>query len=119
MTSSSGPSDGGVGRTGNWRQVARRRFDPVDGGEFTAAVVGAIADAEGVEPGALSPPLYEYVDPSAVEATLLGRVGTRRAERTVEFRYDTFLVRARSDGSIEVYERSGTDDPGSRDVIEE
>lgn len=80
-----------------------------DGSEpLSSAVVSAIARHEGVDPVHLDPPLYEYIDPDALDS--LFRDGD---ESTVEltFRYDGCVVRVDSDG-IRITPRDHPPAPG-------
>ncbi|XVH30436.1 HalOD1 output domain-containing protein [Haloferacaceae archaeon DSL9] len=89
-------------------QVAQYHYDSDSTHELTSAIVYAIAEAEGVSPSEItSPPLYEYVDASAIEDAFFGpKVGgkSRRGTGAVEFYYDGYFVNVNSDGWIQVYE---------------
>ncbi len=90
----------------HWRQVAQRHYDPCDEVELTTAIVFAIADAKNVDPTALtSPQLYDCIDAAALEDTFFG-AGTlsKQSTGTVQFRYDTYLIRVDADGWIRVFE---------------
>lgn len=54
-------------------------------------VIGAIADAAGVPPQELSPPLYDVVAPDAIESLFSDRDG-RSTPTTLSFEYDEFAV---------------------------
>lgn len=85
-------------------QVAQRHFDPASGEELTSAIVFAVAEAEGVDPTAVSgPPLYEAVDVCALNDLLFGSSGSAPANGSVEFAYRDYLVRVRDDGWIRVF----------------
>ncbi|MFB6087450.1 MAG: HalOD1 output domain-containing protein [Haloarculaceae archaeon] len=70
----------------------------------TADVVGAVAAAVGTDSRSLEPPLYEVVDPDALEAVL-----NADGAVTVKFEYAGRSVVAQSDGTVTVdgteYER--------------
>lgn len=66
------------------------------------AIVSEVAESKNVDPVALDP-LYETVDPDAVDALL-----EREFEGTIEFEYADCPVRVRGDGAISVGD-SGTD----------
>lgn len=91
-----------------WAQVAQRHFDPDRDRELVVTVVFAIAEARGVDPTEVrSPPLYECVDLAALEETFFGpdvAATARQGSGAVEFRYEEFLVKVRSDGWAQVYE---------------
>jgi hypothetical protein len=97
----------------NWSQVGQRHYDPDGRGELTAAIVYAIAEADGVSPSEVkSPPLYETVDVPAIEAAFFGpdvAGESRQGVGTIEFQYVGYLVKVRSDGWIQVYEPTDTD----------
>lgn len=97
----------------HWRQVAQRLYEPDRDGELTTAIVFALADAEDVSPSEVkSPPLYVAVDVAGIEQTFFGIDNdeqSRQGTGTVEFRYTEYLVKVRSDGWIQVYEPSGTE----------
>jgi len=65
-------------------------------------IVEAVADREGVDPSHLDPPLYQVVDPEALE-TLVGS-GGRPGDHpvTVQFEYAGYRVVVESDGTLEV-----------------
>ncbi|MFC7202508.1 HalOD1 output domain-containing protein [Haloferax namakaokahaiae] len=105
----------GFGIGTNWSLVTQRQYEPEDGGELTAAIVYAIAEAKGVAPMELkSPPLYDSVDVPAIEAAFFGpdvTNGSRQGVGNVEFQYTDYLVKVRSDGWIQVYEATNADLP--------
>lgn len=76
------------------------------GSTVTSAVVEAVADHAGVCPTDL-PPLYEAVDPGALEA-LLSRPGPIR----VRFSYAGYRVTVLVDGDRTVEVTEGEDDDG-------
>ncbi len=94
-------------RDTSWRQAAQRRYDPEVDGDLSTTVVFAIAAAEDVSPGDLDSPLYDAVDVAGIEQTFFGPGDDdRQGTGAVEFRYGDHLVRVRSDGWVQVYERS-------------
>lgn len=97
-----------LGTDESWLQVAQTYYEPAGDRELTTAIVTAIADAEGVDPMKLGPPLlYDVVDVPAIEQSFFGsRTGnrTRNATGATQFRYGRYLVKVRSDGWIEVFE---------------
>lgn len=64
---------------------------------LTATIVEKIADREGVEPTELRPPLYEVVNPDALESLFRSQGNGR-----VEFAYCGYDVVVRSDGAVSV-----------------
>jgi len=99
-----------------WSQVTQRHYDPEGNEELTTVIVYAIADARGVSPIEVkSPPLYEVVDVPAIENTFFGpdvAGESRQSVGTVEFQYTNYLIQVESDGWVQLYESTGTDDPG-------
>lgn len=89
-------------------QTVQRHYDPEQDEELTTAIVFAIAEAEGIPATDIrSPRLYDCVDAAALEETFFGLDVTDRPRRSVgsvEFRYDDYLVKVRSDGWIQVFE---------------
>jgi len=73
-----------------------------DGDERTAseAVLAAVADRLGVDERDLDDPLYETVDPEALDALFRGTVGH------VTFEYMRFVVTVDADGDVRLEERS-------------
>lgn len=66
------------------------------------AILDAVADATGRDPLEL-PPIYETVDPEALDA-LLGGSTFADSSLAVRFEYAGFVVIARSDGEVIVTE---------------
>lgn len=65
------------------------------------AVVEAVAEAKGVSPLALEQPLYEVVDPDALDALFAGSGGTVACLR---FTYQGYAVEIAGDGEISLVE---------------
>ena len=68
--------------------------DPQERERVTEAIVGAVADAEGVSPLELQP-LARVVDPDALNALFEGGGDVR-----LEFEYRGFSVRVSGDGQV-------------------
>ena len=68
---------------------------------MSEAVVRAIATEAGVPPSALDPPLYEVVDPDALERLFRDTVGE------LSFDYGEYVVTVDSDDTITVQRRHG------------
>lgn len=64
------------------------------------AVVRAVADAEGVSPRDVTPPLYESVNPDALDDLFGGRTGG-----SITFRYCGYLVEVRNERETTVVVR--------------
>lgn len=94
--------------TGTGTLRSKRHYDP-DDGDLTTAIVGAVADAEGVELSAVTEPLlYESIDAAALEGSLFA-TGDRPGfgdYGEVEFQYHGYVVTVDSDGWIAVCEQS-------------
>jgi hypothetical protein len=94
-------------------QVAQRHFDP-EAEELTTAIIFAVAEGAGVEPGALDTPLYEVIDAAALQDTFFGpevSEGSRQGVGSVEFRYEGYHVAVESNGWIRVQESTDPDQP--------
>ncbi|GAB3671670.1 HalOD1 output domain-containing protein [Halopiger thermotolerans] len=86
------------------RNTYRARYD-FETTTPTVAVVTLLELVTGREPAELDP-LYEAVDPEAMDSLIRG---ARRPDRTVSFIYRTFAVTVRSDGTVTVRSRSDAD----------
>lgn len=72
------------------------------------SVVEAIAEAEGVEPSALHPPLYQVVDPDALDA-LFKTDGSMAVGNRVSFVYRGYRVVVEDQGRISVESAPSTE----------
>lgn len=70
------------------------------GGSISTNLVETVADASGVDATAL-PPLYERVDPDALESLFAATAGTSRTGQ-VEFSYGGYDVRIVCDGEVTI-----------------
>lgn len=77
------------------------------------AVVEAVADAEGTDPLELEP-LYETVDPDALDALFSGIDGEPIGEGEVSFTYHGYEVSVDSEGSVSLAESTDRFRIGSR-----
>lgn len=69
------------------------------------AVIDRIAELEGEDPAELSPPLYDAIDPQALDSLFRpSNAGESRAVQTVQFTYLEYDICVRSDGEITVSE---------------
>lgn len=66
------------------------------------AILETVARREGVPVTRLQPPLYEAVDPDALEALLTADRTASRQPISVQFEYAGYDVTARSDGTFAV-----------------
>lgn len=77
--------------------------DAMPGSRLSEAVVEAVADAEGVSPLELRPPLFEVVDPDALDKLFpLPSLEQGRTEGHVTFEYCGYEVTVQPDGVISV-----------------
>lgn len=72
----------------------------VTGESLAMAVVEAVADAEGVDPTAMSPPLAAQIDPDALTAF----VRSAAPGTVVEFSYRDWVVEVRAPGEVTLRE---------------
>lgn len=79
---------------------------PIDGQEtLPAEVVATVADHEGVDPMALDPPLYEAIDPDALDSLFpSGANGQRGSPGRLTFTYNGYRVSVTSDGDVEIFD---------------
>jgi hypothetical protein len=74
------------------------------------AIIWALADAVGVDPTELSP-LFDYVDPDALNALFDPSDRTSEEDTLLSFRVDTWNVFVRSDGRIRVCDATQPTEP--------
>ena len=67
------------------------------------AVIASVAGAKGIGPEELSPPLYEVVDPDALDSVFTNTSGSRQAEGSVSFEFAGHPITVHSSGEIVVY----------------
>lgn len=78
------------------------------------AVVEAVAEAEGVDPADLDPPLARVIDPDALDALF-----TDGSSGWMTFHYSGYAVTVHADGSVDVRERArGRDSHRRRAVVD-
>lgn len=70
-------------------------------------VVDAVAEAEGVDPTRLSPPLYEAVNTEALNALVANTEPTDHTTIRVSFSYHGYMVTVRGDGQISLKDLAG------------
>lgn len=78
------------------------RDSPSD--ELCRAVIRAVSDAEGVDPEDLESPLYEAIDPDALDGLFAGRANTTGR---IVFRYHGYTVTVSSDDRVDLAPRDG------------
>lgn len=65
-------------------------------------VVEAIAEQEGVSPIELTPPLFQVIDPDALDALGQDNVDSRSSNVVIEFSYLGYDVRVQNNGTTSV-----------------
>ena len=74
-------------------------------------IVTRIAAAEGVEPTALEPPLYDVVDPDALDRLVESSAdGPIDADATITFTYHSYRVNVDGAGTVDVRPSNGSTD---------
>lgn len=92
------------------RPVVDTEYDFENDSSATEAIIWALADAADVDPTDL-PPLFEYVDPDALNA-LFDREDIAVAGDTIlSFQVDTWNVFVRSDGRIRICDATRPTEP--------
>lgn len=90
--------------------VVDARFDEDDGQPLTGAIIGALAEAEGVDATDVDP-LYDTVDLDALRQLFEARDGSSDAKALFSFTVDTWNVFVRADGRIRVCDGTRVVDP--------
>lgn len=90
--------------------VVDARYDRDDDASVSEALVGAVADAEGVGPTEI-PPLYETVDLDVLSRLLEHPDGAGDSDALFSFTLDTWNVFVRADGRIRVCDDTRQTDP--------
>jgi hypothetical protein len=73
--------------------------------DISEAVVLAVAEAKGVDPLELTPPLYDVIDPDALEHIFTPISTENRMKAQVSFVYTGYKVTVFGDGSVTVEEQ--------------
>ncbi|MFB6309338.1 MAG: HalOD1 output domain-containing protein [Haloarculaceae archaeon] len=81
--------------------VSQKQLQPGEG-HISRKVVEAVARKEGVSPVEVNPPLYEVVDPDALDQFFEDSAIAGRMEGTVAFTYDGYEVSVHGDDDISV-----------------
>ena len=82
-----------------------------DGSESpTEVIIEAVAEAADVEPLEL-PPLYEFIDPDALDTLFQQHEGAVDSEAVLSFRIDDWNVFVRADGRIRVCDGTRLTEP--------
>ncbi|MGQ4557240.1 HalOD1 output domain-containing protein [Halobellus sp. GM3] len=90
--------------------VVDAEYDFGNDSSATEAVLRALADAAGVDPTEL-PPLFDYVDPDALNALFEPSDGVKNGDTLLSFRVETWNVFVRSDGRIRVCDATQPTEP--------
>jgi len=69
-------------------------------------IVQKVADAEGVDPMALQPRLYDVIDPESLERLFKDSQRARASDLSVQFEYNGLIVQIDADGDISLEERT-------------
>ena len=73
-----------------------------DGRNVSTAVVEAVAEAEGVSPTEMEPPLHRAIDPDALNELFGPKRSSPDSEFRVSFTYSGYEITVRGPGQIEV-----------------
>ena len=79
-------------------------------GSPAEVIVEALAEAAGVDPIDL-PPLFDFVDPDAIEQLFMGHDSAPHADALLSFRVETWNVFVRADGRIRVCDSTRPTNP--------
>ena len=83
--------------------VVQMPESPVPDDRLSSRLVKALADAKGVDPTELSPPLYEVVDPEALNSVFRPtHDGSARSRGRITFVHGNYEVTVNSEGSVDV-----------------
>lgn len=94
----------------------RNRSPPREGEPVSSTIVRQVAAHEGVDPTDLEPPLYDVVDPDALDALLdSSRTNAESFSLCVEFDYHGYEISVQQDGEFQLTSVSGSDGTGSPD----
>ncbi|WP_415383354.1 HalOD1 output domain-containing protein [Halosimplex sp. TS25] len=74
-----------------------------DSQRVSRAVIDAVAAVEGIRPTELAPPLYDVVDPDALDKVFAGRSSLGK----VVFNYNSYEVTVDADGHVAIKDYSG------------
>lgn len=69
---------------------------------LSESVIEAVADREGVDPMDLTAPLYDAVDPEALDAMVQDDAKYNESSLRIEFQYYGYTISVSADGSVQV-----------------
>lgn len=72
---------------------------------MSEAIIRAVADAEGVDPSELDTPLFEVVDPDALDTLFRFPADRSRSTGCISFEYYGYGVNVHADGQLILTER--------------
>lgn len=84
----------------NWGHTATAETS-----SLSQSVIEAVAEAEGVDPLELTPPLYEVIDPDALDHVFATTPTDNRMDGKVTFGYNGYEVAVWGSGYVSVKER--------------
>lgn len=87
--------------------MSQRQTATAEASNLSQLVVEAVADAEGVDPLELSSPLYEVIDPDALDQVFAVTSTDGRRDGQVTLSYNGYEVTVCGDGYVTVEEREG------------
>ena len=90
--------------------VADAEYSDKNDGSLVTVIVETLAEATGIDQTEL-PPLYEFVDPDAINALFERHGGAEGADALLSFQVDTWNVFVRADGRVRVCDATETVDP--------
>lgn len=82
-----------------------------DSRSVSRAVIDAVAAVEGIPPTELTPPLYDVVDPEALDNVFAGKASLGK----VVFNYNSYEVSVHADGFVALKDHTGKL-PSARDL---
>jgi len=110
MASTTKMADGGMTIYRSCEPVVDTRYGRESGQSPSEAIIQAVAAAAGVEPTEL-PPLFDFVDPDALDTLFQDHTGAADAEKLLSFRIKTWNVFVRADGRVLVCDGTQCTDP--------
>jgi hypothetical protein len=76
---------------------------PHDDGSVSEKVIRAVAEAEGINPRVVTPPLYEVVDPEALDRIFQPSTGSGPTNGNLTFSYSGHQITVGENGEVMVY----------------
>lgn len=85
--------------------MRRVRTSTGEESNVSESVIEAIAEAEGTDPVELTPPLYEVIDPDALDRLFAATPTEERMDGRVMFSHERYEITVRGDSHVSVKER--------------